>query len=120
MNKLDAIGKYLFALPFGVFGVFHFMSAEAMAGMVPSFLPFAEVWVYLTGAALLAACIAILWGKMAQLAATLLGVLLLVYVLTIHLPAVMGGDQSAMPSVLKDLALAGGAFYFAGKQGSCV
>lgn len=33
MNALLGIGKYLFAIPFLVFGVFHFMGAEAMAGM---------------------------------------------------------------------------------------
>ena len=36
MNNLDKIGKILFALPFGIFGIFHFMGADNMAGMIPS------------------------------------------------------------------------------------
>jgi putative oxidoreductase len=116
MKNLDVIGKYLFALPFAVFGLMHFMAANDMAGMVPAAVPGGVIWVYLTGACLVAAAVAILVGKMAKLAATLLGVLLLVFVLSIHLPAVMGGDQMAMSGVLKDLALAGAAFYYASKQ----
>jgi len=116
MNNLKPIGKILFALPFGIFGLMHFMAGADMAGMVPSFLPAPVIWVYLAGAGMLAACISILIGKMAKMASLLLGVLLIIYVLTIHLPAVMGGDQMAMSGVLKDLALAGAAFYYSAHQ----
>lgn len=115
MKNLDLIGKYLFALPFGIFGIMHLMAGDSMSGLVPSFVPGGVIWVYLTGISLLAACIAILLGKQAKLAATLLGVLMLVFVVSIHLPAVMGGDQMAMSGVLKDLALAGAAWMYAGK-----
>jgi uncharacterized membrane protein YphA (DoxX/SURF4 family) len=116
MNNLDKIGKILFALPFGIFGIFHFMGADNMAGMIPSWLPGGVLWVYITGLALLAACISMLTGKMTRLATLLLGVMMLVFVLTIHLPGVMSGDQMAMPGVLKDLALAGAAFFVSGKS----
>lgn len=115
MKNLDLVGKYLFALPFGIFGIMHLMAADAMAGMVPAFIPGGVLWIYLTGLALLAACVAMLLGKQAKLAATLLGVLMLVFVATIHLPGVVGGDQMAMPGVLKDLALAGAAWLYAAK-----
>lgn len=107
------IGRYLYALPFGVFGLFHFMNASQMAGMVP--IPGGVFWVYLTGLAMLAASVAIIIETKARLAAILLGVLLLIYVLSIHLPAVIGGEmQPAMQNLLKDLALAGGAWFIAG------
>lgn len=111
MNALLRLGKYFFALPFIVFGLLHFMGADAMAGMVP--IPGGAIWVYVTGLAMLAAGVSMLIGKYDKLAALLLGVLMIVYVLSIHLPAVMGGDQMAMPGVLKDLALAGGAWLYA-------
>ena len=44
----------------------------------------------------------------------LLAVLLAVFVMTIHLPAVFGGDQMAMGGMLKDISLAGGALLIAG------
>ena len=105
------LGRIIFALPFAVFGILHFMNASAMAGMVP--LPGGVFWVYLTGAAHLAAAISILTGKYARLACLLLGVMLLIFALSIHLPNLLGGDQQSMTNLLKDLALAGGAWAIA-------
>lgn len=108
------IGRWLFALPFIVFGIFHFMNATAMAGMVPGFIPGGVFWIYLTGIAFIAASICFIIEKKVHLAAQLLAILLLIFVLTIHLPAVIGGDQSAMTQLLKDTAMAGGALLLAG------
>ncbi len=110
MNALLNFGKYLYAIPFLLFGFFHFMGANDMAGMVP--VPGGAIWVYITGAAMLAAGVAILIGKMDKLAAFLLGVLLLVYVVALHAKGAFAGDQMAMTSMLKDLALAGGAWMY--------
>ncbi len=114
---LTKIGRYLLALPMAVFGLLHFMGAEQMAGMVP--VPGGVIWVYVTGIALVAAGVAIILQKKARLAAALLAILVLIFVLTIHLPAVLaGGDggQMAMAGLLKDLAIAGGALVYAGTQ----
>jgi len=90
-----------------------------MAGFVPAFIPGGVIWVYLTGATLLAASISILAQKMTRLACILLGVLLLIFVLTIHLPGVIeSGGESGMPNLLKDLALAGASWFIAGSYGS--
>ena len=115
MDALPKIGKILFALPMAVFGVIHFISGEAMAGMVP--IPGGVLWVYLTGVALIAAAAAILTGKQAVLASQLLALFLILTALTVHLPALMGGDQMAMGQVLKDVALAGGALVLSGAIG---
>ena len=107
------ISRYLYAIPFILFGVFHFMGADQMAGMVP--IPGGAIWVYITGLAMLAAGVSLILGKMDYWAGIGLGVLLLIYALTIHLPGVIeGGNQMAMPSMLKDTALAGAAFMMAG------
>ncbi len=111
MKSITGLGKYLFAVPMLIFGVFHFMGANDMAGMVP--LPGGVFWVYLTGAALIAAAISIFIGKLDKLAAVLLALMLLIFVFTIHLGGAMSGDQSAVAGFLKDLALAGGALMYA-------
>lgn len=105
------LGRILYALPFAVFGLLHFMNASAMAGMVP--LPGGVFWVYLTGVALIAAAVSLLIGKYARLAALLLGVMLFIFALSIHLPNLIGGDQASMSSLLKDFALAGAAWALA-------
>lgn len=114
MDALPKVGRFLFAIPMAGFGALHFMMGGAMAGMVPSFVPGGIIWVYVTGAALIAAAVSIIIGKHAVLATQLLGLMLLIFAVSIHLVALIGGDQNAMSMVLKDTALAGGAFILSG------
>ncbi|MBC7866165.1 MAG: DoxX family membrane protein [Gloeobacteraceae cyanobacterium ES-bin-316] len=113
MNQLlpPSVLRVLFAIPFAVFGAMHFVFADKMQGAVPAFIPGGVIWVYVTGACLILAAIALIINKYAKLAAYLLGLMLLVFVLTIHLPALMGGDQNAMQSLLKDFALMAAAMF---------
>jgi len=119
MDALPKVGRYLYAIPMAIFGVLHFMNGSMMAGMVP--IPGGVIWVYLVGVALIAAAVAILAGQQAVLATRLLGLMLLIFALSIHLPAVMaGGDGMAggMTMMLKDTALAGAAFILSGVLGA--
>jgi len=70
--------------------------------------------VYFTGLALIAGAISIVIKKKAALAALLLGVFFILTALSVHLKSLMGGDEMAMPMLLKDIALAGGAFFMSG------
>lgn len=107
---LSNIGRYLYALPFGVFGILHFMNAGTMAAYVP--IPGGAFWVYLTGVVHLLACISIIIEQKTRLACLGLGIMLLIFVLTIHLPGLFGESmQASLNPFLKDIALAGGAFY---------
>jgi putative oxidoreductase len=108
------VARYCFALPFFVFGVMHFMAAGDMAGMVPGWIPGGVFWVILTGIALVAASISMIIKVYDRLATFLLGIMLLIFVLTMHLPAAIGGDQMGMTNLLKDFALAGAAWLYAG------
>ncbi|MCB0617406.1 MAG: DoxX family membrane protein [Saprospiraceae bacterium] len=117
MNAVFGLGRYLYAVPFIVFGLFHFMSAKDMAGMVP--IPGGEIWVYLTGLAHIAAAVSIIIGKMDKLGTALLGLMLLIFALSIHLPGVInsgGEDPGAMSNFLKDTMLAGAAWMYAGSM----
>ncbi len=114
MSNLKNVGRIVFAIPFAIFGMMHFMAAGDMAGMVPSWVPGGVFWVYVTGMALMAAAISIISKKQIYLASVLLAILMGVFVMTIHLPAILGGDQMAMGGMLKDISLAGGALLIAG------
>jgi uncharacterized membrane protein YphA (DoxX/SURF4 family) len=109
-----SIARIIFAIPFIVFGVFHLMNAQGMSGMVPGFVPGAVFWVYFTGVAMIAAGVSFVINRYAKLAGLLLAVLLLIYVVTIHVPGVIDGSQQAMSSLLKDVALTGGALLVSG------
>ncbi len=110
------VARYLYAIPFGIFGVIHFMNGSDMAGMVP--IPGGVIWVYLIGVALIAACVSIIIQKYTRLACLLLALLLIIFVLSMHLPGVIGAEDdmamaASMSSLLKDTALAGGALILA-------
>jgi len=108
---LGLIGRIMFAIPLAGFGLGHFAKAGQMAGMVPSYLPLPLFFVYVTGVALLAAVVSILMQKKAKLATFLLGIMLLSFALLLHLPGMMGGNEVSMAMFMKDLALAGSAFF---------
>ncbi|MTI87175.1 MAG: DoxX family protein [Balneolaceae bacterium] len=113
-SVLARTGRYIYAVPFGIFGLFHFMNAEAMSGMVP--LPGGIFWIYLTGIALLGASVAIIIQQKIKLVALLLGILLAIFALSIHLPGILSAEsemamQASMSNMLKDLALSGAAFF---------
>jgi putative oxidoreductase len=111
--NISKIGKYLYAIPMVIFGLFHFLNASAMAGMVP--IPGGVFWIYLTGLSLILAGVSIIIQKLDEWSSFLLAGLLLVFVLTIHLPGVLAGGEMAqmyMTNLLKDIALAGGALTY--------
>jgi len=118
MDNLKNIGRIIFAIPFAIFGMMHFMAAGDMAGMVPSWVPGGVFWVYLTGLALVAAAVSLITKKQIYLASLLLAVLLFVFVVTVHLPGMMVENpmmkQMAMGSLMKDMSMAGAALLIAG------
>lgn len=105
------VARWIYAIPFLMFGIMHFVMTERMTGVVPQWMPGAYFWVYFTGVAHIAAAIAIASNRLIRLAGILLAIMLLTFVFTVHLPGVLNPETMAasMTSLLKDTALAGGA-----------
>jgi cadmium resistance protein CadD (predicted permease) len=114
ISNLAKYSKYVFAVVMLVFGLFHFISGDAMAEMVP--IPGGVIWIYLTGAALIAAAVAVFINKYMRLAMFLLGVMLLLFVILIHIPGAADGNEASVPMVLKDLGLMAAAWILAGNS----
>lgn len=121
MKNLSKIGRIIFALPFGIFGIHHLTGADQMAGMVPAFVPGGIIWVYITGIFLVVSSLAILANKMVKQAALGVALLMLLFVLTVHLPGVGSADKMtqmlSMVGLLKDTALLGAALMLVGNSG---
>jgi len=101
------LAEMLYALVMGYFGVMHFMNADIMSGGVPDYMPGdGKIWIYITGAGLIAAALAILINKLKMPACYLLAAMLLVFVFTIHLKPAMDGDPASLGNLLKDTELA--------------
>lgn len=118
------VGRFLFAIPFAVFGIMHFIYTDDMVPLVP--VPGGIVWVWVTGIVLIAAALSIIIGVRDKLAAFLLGVFMLITAFFSHFPMVAEanalGDSAAagaaMSHVLKDLMLAGASWMYAGSVGA--
>lgn len=104
-----------YALVIIVFGATHFINTTEMRNFVPAFVPGGGIWVYITGAALIAAGIAFIINKQTRLAGILLAILLLSFALTIHLPRVIDGNSSGVGQIMKDIGLAAGALLIASR-----
>jgi uncharacterized membrane protein len=118
LDKILPFGRLFYAIPMAVFGTEHFCFPEEIGGLVPSWIPAHRFWVYLVGLALIAAALSIVVKRQAWLAATLLGIMLCLFVVLISAPAVVANprDRFAWAVSLRDLAFSGGAFAFAGTQ----
>jgi putative oxidoreductase len=106
------IARILFGFVIIVFGLFHFLLGEKMAGAVPSFLPGGVIWVYITGLALAAGGLAFVLEQKMKLAGYLLALMLVLFIVLVHVPKV-GEDPNAIGQILKDLGLAMGAVLIA-------
>jgi putative oxidoreductase len=119
-QSIYKVGIVLYALVIGFFGVNHFLNGTGFQNTVPSFIPGGIFWVYLTGAALIAASISFLTGIQTKAAGFFLAIYLIVVVLTVHLPALMHSTGSplisiALTNLIKDTGLAGAALMIAGR-----
>ncbi len=117
--NLGTIGRILFALPFGIIGLNHFLMTSFFAGMMTSFIPGGGFTILFTGFLLIAASIAIMVKRFVTLSCLLLAALLLLFILTIHIPQLFDSsftsEQHAMVimQLFKDMALMGGALMIA-------
>jgi hypothetical protein len=85
-ERLLVFGPVFEAAPLAVFATEHFLAAQDLVSMVPSWLPAHLFWVYLVGAALLAAAISFIAWRCVRWSAALLALLFLIIVATIDLP----------------------------------
>lgn len=99
-----------------VFGTSEFVYAKFTASLVPDWLPPSQlVWAYITGAAQIAAGLAILSGIQARLAAILLTGMYVGFTLLVHIPRVIAHPSTPMAWAENgtNLVLAGAAWLLA-------
>ncbi len=116
MKNMTTIGRILYAIPFAVFGINHFLMVDYYVGMLTSFIPLGAYTIILTGIMLIAASISILSKKYVKLSTLLLAGLLFVFIVTIHIPNLFqdADRTSTLIALLKDISLMGGSLMIAG------
>jgi uncharacterized membrane protein len=116
---ISHVAIYILSAVMIIFGIYHLQHPRYMLVFVPNNLPGGINWVYVVGIALILAAIAFIVNKFVKIAAYLLALLLIIFVVMVHLPAYRdAGDvelrRTAFIDLLQDLAIAAFALHIAG------
>jgi uncharacterized membrane protein YphA (DoxX/SURF4 family) len=118
LEKLIPLGVIFFSITIISFGLDHFLYAKEASEYIPSWIGNHMFWIYFAGIALLGSGIGILLKIKCRLMATLLGAMILIWVIILHIPKAiaspfdyMGGE---VVSGFLALAYCGIAFVIAG------
>jgi uncharacterized membrane protein YphA (DoxX/SURF4 family) len=116
MKNLTTIGRILYAIPFAVFGINHFLMLNYYLGMLTSFVPLGAYTIVLTGLMLIAASISIITKILVKFSTLLLAALLFIFIITIHIPHLISDADKTITiiALLKDISLMGGSLMIAG------
>jgi len=116
MNNFTTIGRILFAIPFGLFGINHLFLYDWYVGNFTSFLPIGPFSVVTTGIIMILVSISIITKKYITLSTQVLAVMLLIFIAAIHIPHLINGEDTTMVTItlLKDISLIGGSLMISG------
>jgi uncharacterized membrane protein len=99
-----------------LFGAIHFAYVDAIAGLIPDFVPAASLWPWLTGGAQVMVGIALLIGRYVWPGALAIAAMYVAWIPIVHAPRLAADTQSTFEwtFALTALALAGVALAIAG------
>ncbi len=115
-ESLVLVGRFLFAAALVVVGVQHFLYAKFIAMLIPAWIPGHLFWAYFVGAVFIAAALSLVTKIQGRLAAALLGLMFLLWVVVLHTPRIIATPHNGneWTSGMIALAMCGGSFVLAG------
>mgnify|MGYP006175823829 FL=1 len=113
---VSRVAIYMLSIVLIIFGIFHFMYPYDLLVYVPDFLPGGIRWAYVVGAAFILVGISFISNQYVKFTSYLLAILLVIFILTIHVPNALNAGapemrQWALINVLKDAAIVGFALH---------
>jgi uncharacterized membrane protein YphA (DoxX/SURF4 family) len=114
-RRLILASRIVFGVSMVIFGWQHFLYAQFLVSLVQTWLPAHAFWIYFTGTAMMAAGAAIATGILSRIAGISLGIMFLLFFLTLHLPRVLAAihNQDEITSMFVALAFSGVSLIFA-------
>lgn len=115
VDKLILFGPVFYAAPLAAFGTEHFTRAEAIASIVPAWIPWHQFWAYFIGACFIAAAVSLVTRIQTRLSASLLALTFFLFVVLMDTPAWVEDprDRIALTLALRELSFSGGALALA-------
>ena len=115
-KQLAVVSRILLGAALVVFGVDHFLAIRFIATLIPAWIPWRAFWVVFFGVGMIAAGLSIGINFLARWAAACIGLMFGIWVVTLHLPRVLGlygiagapRDPNEWSSLFIALALWGG------------
>jgi len=118
LGKQITFGAILFSVTMISFGILHFLEAEGVSTMIPTWISHPLFWAYAAGVALIGSGISIIFKIKTGLFASLLGAMILTWFLLLHIPRVVAAQDADLggevTSAFLALAYSGIAFVIAG------
>ncbi|HEX2968027.1 MAG TPA: DoxX family protein [Bacteroidales bacterium] len=116
MKNITTIGRILFAIPFVLFGINHFLMTDYYVGLLTSFVPQGAYTIIIVGLLLIGAGISIISKKYVRISTIMLACLLFVFIITIHIPHLIhdADKTTTIIALLKDISLMGGSLMISG------
>lgn len=114
---LMPLGRFFLPITVVVFGIDHFIYADFVATLVPSWIPGTLFWTYFAGIALIAAGLGMILRIQPRMASLLLGIMIFLWFILLHIPRAIAdphtGKGNEWTSVFEALAFSGIAFILA-------
>ncbi|HLX67253.1 MAG TPA: hypothetical protein VKR41_09670 [Puia sp.] len=114
---LIPVGQFFYSIMLIIFGIEHFLFAQGVRTLVPTWIPGDLFWTYFAAVALIGSGIAIILRIKVKLVATLLGIMVFIWFLILHIPravvAPVTDKGNELSSVFESLGVSGIAFVIA-------
>jgi uncharacterized membrane protein len=114
---LPLLGRAFVPIGLAMFGAEHLAAPVVIAQVVPKWMPGHLFWAYFVGFALFAAATSIAVNRYARLAASLTGLMFILFVLMMHAPNVVADPKNRIlwAVAAREIAFACGLFLFANR-----
>lgn len=111
LDRLIPISKVFLSAFLILAGVQHFLFSQFVATLVPRWIPGSMFWTYFTGIALIAGGVGIQIPKFTRLAGLLTGLMIFLWIVTLHIPRALAAPQNSneTTAVFEAMAICGTA-----------
>ncbi len=117
-HLVSRLAIYMLSIVLIVFGIFHFLYPRDLFVYVPVFMIGGIKWAYLVGTVFVLVGLSFMTNQYVKVTSYLLAAMLVIFILTIHLPNFLNaGDRDmrmlALINILKDTAITGFVLHIA-------